>query len=120
MNIIKQIAILMAISALCEYIVALLPFTFPASVLALLVVLVLLASKGMKVKHIEDVSGFFLGNLPLLFVPASVSIINYWDILSSCFAPFVFICLSTMVLTYFVTAWTVSFTMKLMEGGKKK
>lgn len=120
MKIIQQLAILFGISLLCEGIAAVLPFTFPASVIALLLVLVLLATKRLKVAHIEESSHFFLNNLPLLFVPASAGIINYWDILSAYFVPFVFICLFTMVLTYFVTAWVVNFTIKCTQGGKKK
>ena len=55
------------------------------------------------------------------FIPVSVSIINYVDLIWQNAAAFLTVCVVSMVLTYGATAWAVHLTRRLMErGGKRK
>lgn len=119
MKILKQLLVLWGICVVCEAISALLPFSFPASVIALILVFCLLQCHILKPHHIQDVSNFLLGNLPLLFIPISISVINYWDLVSSQIVAFFLICAISLVFTYAVTLWAVALAVRLTKGGKK-
>lgn len=120
MKLLIQFAIISGICLACEAIVSVLPFSFPASVLALVVVLGFLMCKWLKSEQINTVSDFLLHNLPLLFLPVSVSVMNYWDVISANLFAFMFICIITVLLTYFATAYAVMLTIRLMNKGGKK
>lgn len=115
MSIMLEVAIIFGICLVCEGIVILLPFAFPASVLSMLVLLALLLSGVIKEKHIGRVCGFFVGNMAFFFLPSCVSIIDHWDTLSAVLLPFFFIAILTTPLVYAATAWTI----QLMIGKRK-
>ena len=119
MNLLGELAVLFGLCLLCEGLTALLPFPLPGSVLSLLLLLVLLLTGVLKERHIGRVSAFFTGNMAFFFIPAGVSIINYFDILASNLIPLLVICLVTVVLVFAATALSVRFTLYLLERRKR-
>ena len=115
MKILLQIGIVFGIYWVSQCIESILPFPFPASVISLLLLLVLLILRVIKVDHIREKADSLLGNLGFFFVPASVSIMNYVDIIWENAAAFFTICVVSMVLTFAVTAGTVTLTSRLLE-----
>ena len=70
----------------------------------------------------QEKTDFLLSNMAFFFVPAGVSIINYFDILKSTVLQLLVICVVSTIVTFAVTAYVVTLTVKLMEkkkGGKK-
>lgn len=120
MKLLIQLAIVSGICLACEGIAAILPFSFPASVMALLVVFLLLLTKALKLEQIDTVSNYLLQHIPLLFIPVTTSIMNYWDVISQIFVPFFLICLVTLVITYGATAFAVRLTIQWMVWRKQK
>ena len=92
MKIIKQIGILFAVCWISQLIEYVLPFAFPASVIGMGLLLVCLLTGFLKVEHIQEKADFLLENMAFFFVPAGVSIINYFDILKSAAVQLVVIC----------------------------
>lgn len=92
----------------------LLPFPFPGSVLAMIVLFILLVTGILKVDHIRQKSDFMLKNSVLLY-SAGVGIMEYFDVLRECLLPFLVICVISTVLTFAVTAGTVALVMKLQR-----
>ena len=121
MKLIKQIGIVFGICWLSQCIEYLLPVAFPASVIGLILMLLLLLVKALRVEQIKDLSDFMLGNLPFLFVPAVAGIMNYVDVITANLLPFVTVCWVSLLLTYGATVWAVKLTMTLMKKkeGKK-
>ena len=81
---------------------------------------VLLAFRLLKVEHIREKSDFLLANMAFFFVPAGVSIINYFEVLQSTVWKLLIICLLTTILTFAATAGSIRLTLKLMalrKGG---
>ena len=95
-------------------------FAFPASVISLLLLLVLLLVKALKAGHIQNVAGFLTGNMGFLFLPATVSIMNYVDTIFENAAAFFVICVVSMLTTFAATAGTVVLTRRLMGRGKEE
>ena len=119
MKIIRQVGIIFFVCWASQALEALLPFDFPASVIGMLLLLALLFSGALKVDHIREKSDFLLSNMAFFFIPAGVSVINYFDVLASNLLPLLAVCVVSTVLTFGVTAYAVSMTRKLMEGRKK-
>ena len=119
MKIICQIAIIFTICWISQIVEAILPFPFPASVIGMVLLLILLLVRVLKVDHIRVKSDFLLSNMAFFFIPAGVSIINYFDILASNLVPLLIICLVSTLLTFAVTAYTVRLTRHLMNRRKK-
>ena len=121
MKILMQIALVFGLYWISQGIEIVLPFTFPASVISMILLLILLLLRVVKPEHVQEKADFLLGNLSFFFVPAIVSIMNYVDVIWENLIPFLTICVVSTVLTYGATVWTVRLTSRLLakkEGMK--
>ena len=118
MKIIRQIGIIFTVCWLSILVEKVLPFAFPASVIGMILLFICLLTGVLKIEHIQEKADFLLENMAFFFVPAGVSIINYFDVLESTWIQLVVICVISTVVTFAVTAYTVRFTMYLIR--KKK
>lgn len=120
MKILSQIGIIFGICLVSTGMEALLPFSFPASVIGMILTFFLLLFKILKLEQIKTVSDFLLGNMAFFFVPAGVNIINYLSILKDNALQLIIICLVSTILTFAATAYSIRFTMYLMNKGGKR
>lgn len=120
MKIFKQIGIIFSVCWIAQIIESALPFAFPASVIGMILLFILLLSGVLRVDHIREKSDFLLSNMAFFFIPAGVSIINYFDVLKSCVLQLLVICVVSTVITFAVTAYSMKFVLKLMRGHKGK
>ena len=74
-------------------------FSFPASVIGMLLLFICLLTGILKIEHIQEKADFLLENMAFFFVPAGVSIINYFDVLKSTWIQLVVICVISTVIT---------------------
>lgn len=120
MKIITQVGIIFGVCWAAQIVEQALPFAFPASVIGMILMFLLLAFKVLKVDHIREKSDFLLGNMAFFFIPAGVSIINYFDVLKDWVFQLIFICIVTTVITFAVTAYSMRFVMYLMARFSEK
>jgi holin-like protein len=113
MKIILQTGIIFTLCWLGRIIARFLPFDFPASIIALGLVLLLLLTGFLHLEHIKESSGFLLSNMAFFLIPAGVNVINYFDLIGRHVFTLILICLVSMVITFGVTALTVSIVFKL-------
>lgn len=121
MKLVKQIIIVFVICCAGDVISHFLPIPFPGSVLALIILFLCMLAHLIKPSQIGNISDFLLHNMALLFIPSTVSIIAYTDILKSILFPFLLICIFSTVVVFVVTAYTVKlilFLMKKKDGEK--
>ncbi|MBE7012372.1 MAG: CidA/LrgA family protein [Ruminococcaceae bacterium] len=119
MNNIFQAALFFGICLAGDYISASLPFPFPGSVIAMVILFILLITKAVKAKKISSISTFLLDNMAFCFIPPTVAIVNYFEIIKNVWWQFILICCITTILTFFATAYTVKGVMYLMNKGGK-
>lgn len=117
---ITQVGIIFGVCWAAQIVEQALPFAFPASVIGMILMFLLLVFKVLKVDHIREKSDFLLGNMAFFFVPAGVSIINYFDVLKDWVFQLIFICIVTTVITFAVTAYSMRFVMYLTARFSKK
>jgi holin-like protein len=107
MKIVKQIGIVFAVCWISQIISRFLPFTFSASIIGMVLVLVLLLTGVLRVEHIQEKSSFLLSNMAFFLIPAGVSVMNYFDLIGRNILILVFICIVSTIITFSVTAFTV-------------
>lgn len=119
MKILIQIGIVFVLYWVSQGIEQILPFPFPASVISLLLLLVLLVLRVIKLEQVREKADFLLGNLAFFFIPVSVSIMNYIDVIRKNAVAFLVICIVSTVLTFGATAWAVQLTCRLLNKRKE-
>ncbi len=113
MRYIKQFSIIMTITLVGELLKELLPFMVPASIYGLFIMLVLLMTGILKVEHIKDTSDFLLDIMPIMFVPASVGLMDSWGILQDILVPVLVVSIVGTLIVMVVTAKTTEAVVKL-------
>lgn len=117
-----QIGIVFTICLVGEGIARLLPFAFPASVISMILLFLLLLSGALKVEHIREKGNFLLRNMAFFFIPSGVALIEQTDVLRGKVLPLLAVCLITTVLTFAVSAATIrlvsSWQNRLKKGGR--
>ena len=77
MNIMAQAAIIFGVCLVSEGVAALIPVAFPASVIALLLLMLLLFTGALKPEHIRELSGFLVANMAFFFLPSCVGVMEH-------------------------------------------
>lgn len=113
-----QLGIIFALYWFSQLIEAVLPFSFPASVIALMLLLALLVLRVVKPEHIRQSADFLQSGIAFFLIPVMVGLMNYVDLIMENAAAFFVICLVSTVLTFGAVAWTVQLTCRLMERRK--
>lgn len=95
---------------LCLYagigLAALLPVTIPGSILGMLILFFLLVSRLVPVNWVKPGSLLLIRYMALLFVPISVGVMSYVDVLTAQFGPIVVSCVAST----FIVLLTVGLT----------
>lgn len=118
MDTLKQLAFLFALYLGAVWLAERLPFPFPASVLGMLLLLALLLAGALKPRQVELGADLLLKNMMFLFVPAGVSILEYYPLIRDKVPQLVFIALATLVITLAAAALTVQGVSALMRQKK--
>lgn len=77
MKILKEIAIYFAITFISELISKILPIKVPASIIGIIILFTLLQTKILKLEQVDTVGEYLIKIMPILFVPAGVSLIKF-------------------------------------------
>lgn len=120
MKLLKQLCIIFGLCLVGVGISAILPFTFPASLISMILLLILLISKIITPETIQETSELLLGIMAFLFVPSGVAIIEKYSFLKGKIFILIIICIVTTILTFITTAYTVTAVMKIMNKGENK
>lgn len=117
LNITLQIAFLYVLSLLGGIIVEFLHLPLPGSIIGLIILLLLLHMKIVKKEYVADGAGFLLPILTLLFIPATVGVVNYPELLSWLGVSLLII---TIISTIFSLGVTAKFAQKLEQTERQK
>ncbi len=115
MKYIKQLTIIITISLLGEVLSQVLPFSVPASVYGLFLMLAALVTKVIKVEHVKEASDFLMDIMPIMFVPASVGLMVSWGLLKEILIPALIVSIPGTLIVMVVSGKTVDGIMKLVS-----
>lgn len=85
---------------------ALLPFTIPGSIIGMLLLFLLLGLQILPVHWVKPGCHLLIRYMALLFVPISVGVISYTDVLSAQFGPIVVSCLTSTLMVLVVVGFS--------------
>ena len=111
MNIMGELALIFGICLVGEWVAALLPVAFPASVISMVLLMVLLLTGVVKDRHIQTASHFLVANMAFFFLPSFVGLLEHIELLKSQLVPLLLIVVLTTPVVYLVTGWTVRLLM---------
>ena len=103
MKTLNQLAIILGLWALGEYISSFIQsvVVIPGSIIGMILLFILLKAKVIKLESINEVSYFFLDNMAIFFIPAGVSLIKSLDLISdNVFVLLITIFISTIIVMY--------------------
>lgn len=106
MKLMLQICLVCSVCWLGDGISLLLPFPFPGSVIAMILLFFLLATI-LKPEMIRTKTDFLLQNMAFFFIPVGVDILGQASLLLHNWFPILAICLITTLLTFTATAFSV-------------
>lgn len=118
MGILGEVLIITATTAAGTLLSYIPGFPFPGSVTGMLLMLILLLSGLIKLEQIKYASGFFLGFLPLFFIPLIVNLLEETEILGQYGVKLLIIIIGTSVITLITTGLTAKLLINIMH--KKK
>lgn len=98
-----QIVILYVFYLVGTWMVTVTGLPLPGSIIGLLLLSIGLFTKIINVKLIEAGASFLIGVLTIFFIPATVGIVNYPELLSSNGAKLILAVLCSSVLTIYIT-----------------
>ena len=111
MNIMGELALIFGICLVGDGVAALLPVAFPASVISMVLLMVLLLTGVVKDRHIQTASHFLVANMAFFFLPSFVGLLEHIELLKSQLVPLLLIIVLTTPVVYLITGWTVRLLM---------
>jgi len=132
LKIIKQIFIILLFYVIGEVLSFLLSniFTkiyFPGTILGLIIFLLFLLNKKIKIVKLEDVDevgSFLTNNMAFFFIPAAVSVVEYFDVLQANFIKIVVIIIISLLISFIAITYTIKLTIyiqqKFLKQGESK
>lgn len=115
MRILGQVGILCGVCLAGNLVAWALPFPFPASVAAMVLLFLLLVSGALRPAQLGETGDFLQRNMAFLLVPAGVGMIEQYALAREHLLSLVAVCLISLVLTFGATALTVGAVMRLQE-----
>ncbi len=119
----KQILIIIIfalIGNLLSYLLSLINFPFPGSLIGLILLFVFLLTGLIKSEGISEVGQYFIDNMGIFFVPGAILILNNIRILSEIWWKLAIIILVAFIISFTATYWAVRLTLFLQDKVRKK
>ncbi|MBR4411877.1 MAG: CidA/LrgA family protein [Firmicutes bacterium] len=106
MKYVKQFLIILIMAVLGGILNWLIPLPIPATVWGMLLMFIALMCGVVKLDQVEDTADFFMGIMPMLFVPLAVGLMDTWQILADYAMPIIIIVVASFFICYAVTGKT--------------
>lgn len=120
MKYMKEAAIIFGASMAGEILNRVLPLPVPAGVYGLFLLLILLCTRVVKVTDVEATGNFLLDTMPLMFIPASVGLMEQFELVKEILVPFVVISIVSTAAVMALTGKTAQLVLKRNAGKKQK
>ena len=113
MHLIRQCTILFGCLALGELIVRFTGIKLPSSITGMLLLTLFLKLGWIKLRWVQEIADFLIGNLGFFFIPAGVALMLYFDIITAQFWPIAIASLISTLLVLIITGWVHQLTRKI-------
>ena len=115
MKYIKQFMIILLMSVLGGVLNWLIPLPIPATVWGMVLMFLALMTGLVKLDQVEDTADFFMGIMPMLFVPLAVGLMDTWHILADYLLPIVII----VAVSFFICSGVIAVLSRVWADGRR-
>ena len=119
MKYIKQFEIILAISLIGELLNNIIPLPIPASIYGMAILFTALCTGVVKLSSVKETGDFLIQIMPMLFIPATVGLLESCDIMQGFLTAIIVIALVSTVLVILVSGHATQFIIRL-KGKEKK
>ena len=115
MKYLRELLIIIGIYILGLIIAEAFNLIIPGNIVGMIILFILLLTKGIDIKAIESTANFFLSHLAFFFIPAGVSLMNSFGIIKENWIGILFVSIITTFIIFVVTGKTVEYIQKLKK-----
>ena len=119
-NFLLGLLIILSILYFCDFLLKMFKISFPAPILGIIVLFLLLKTSVIKENLIKDFCDFILKYMILFFIPVIVGLVDYFDILKSNLFPILMTIFITTALAIIVVGLFVDNAIKFQRLYKIK
>lgn len=112
MNILVQFFIILVYSFVGDIIHTTFNLPIPGSIIGLVLLFISLKTKILKLESIERAGNWLKSNMALLFVPITVGIMPYFNVIQKNWVEVTLIMVISTIITYLVTAFIAEYILK--------
>ena len=120
MKYIKQFEIILAISLIGELLNRLIPLPIPASIYGMAILFVALCTGVIKLSAVKETGHFLVQIMPMMFVPATVGLLESWEVMQSFLTAIIVISLVSTVLVIIASGHATQLIINLKKKEKKQ
>lgn len=116
MKYLKQFLIIMLVSCIGEILNHFIPLPIPASIYGLVLMLILLISKVLPLDAVKETAEFLINIMPVMFIPAAVGLIAFWEQLQPIIIPVIVITVISTILVILSAGKITDLVLKGKDG----
>ena len=116
MKYLKQFAVIALVTFLGECLNLLLPISVPSSIYGMLLLFIGLQTGIVKLSQVEETADFLLNVMPILFVPATVSLMTSINVIKGNIMSLLLICLVSTIVVMAVTGGVSQMVIRRKKG----
>ena len=120
MKYIKQFEIILAISLIGELLNCLIPLPIPASIYGMLILFTALCCGLIKLSAVKETGHFLIQIMPMMFIPATVGLLESWEIMQGFLTAIIAIALISTVLVILASGHATQFIINLKKKEKQQ
>ena len=120
MKYIIQFEIILAISLIGELLNRLIPLPIPASIYGMAILFTALCTGLIKLSAVKETGHFLVQIMPMMFIPATVGLLESWDIMQGFLTAIIVISLVSTVIVIFASGHVTQFIINLKKKDKEK
>ncbi len=112
MKYLKQFSIILAISLAGEILNYLIPLRIPASIYGIVILFTLLSTHVISVDDVKEVGKFLIEIITVMFIPAVVKLMDFWDHLYGSIIAYSVIVVVSTVFVMVVSGWVTQLVVR--------
>jgi len=116
----RQLSIILLILSVGQILQTKFNLFIPGTILGMMILLILLLTKVIKLKWIENITNVLLDHISIFFVPANVGVMVYLSQIKDVWAQILFIAIISTVVVMGVTGAVVQLVDRLMARSRKE
>lgn len=120
MKYIKQFEIILAISLIGELLNRLIPLPIPASIYGMIILFTALCTGIVKLSAVKETGHFMIQIMPMMFIPATVSLLESWSIMQNFLIAIIVISLVSTIIVLFASGHATQIIINLKKKEKKQ